>query len=117
LGGCTVVSNPVKANTIDGDHHQPIEEPPTQHLRRHPDLPYCFVTTNRRRTEMTRKSDEQVFSLYRERFGVELQHPPLDYGVRMVTSDLVRYARQALAADKPIDWSEHFEPLPPGTES
>lgn len=65
---------------------------------------------------MTSKT-EKVFDQYRERFGVELIHPPLDYGIRMDTEDLARYARRALEAGKPIDWSEFFVPLPPGTES
>lgn len=39
------------------------------------------------------------------------------YGIRMDTDDLARYARRALADGRPIDWSEHLEPLPPGCES
>lgn len=66
---------------------------------------------------MTRPSNEQVFNLYRERFGVELIHPPLDYGIRMDTDDLARYARRALREGKPIVWSEFFIPLPPDCES
>jgi len=65
---------------------------------------------------MTSKT-EKVFDQYRERFGVELHHPPLDYGIRMNTEDLARYARRALEAGRPIAWDEFFVPLPPGCES
>jgi hypothetical protein len=63
-------------------------------------------------------TDEQVFDAYEQRFGVPLQHPPLCYGhTSLTTGELVRYARKALKAGKPINWDEHLAPLPPGALS
>lgn len=66
---------------------------------------------------MTRLTDEQVFEEYERKFNEPLRCPPLDYGIRMNTDDLARYARRALEAGRPIAWDEFFVPLPPGCES
>ncbi len=57
--------------------------------------------------------DNEVFERYKERFGVELELPPLDFGHWHI-SQVEDCAQQALDKNQPItDWSEYFAPLPP----
>lgn len=61
---------------------------------------------------------DEVFEKYLERFGVPLFHPPLNFGhIAMSVDELARYGRDALEAGEPIDWTQHFDPLPDGALS
>ena len=54
---------------------------------------------------------------YFEAFGV-WPWPPLDFGHRYVPpAEWEPLARQAIADETPIDWSEHLEALPDGAAS
>lgn len=67
---------------------------------------------------MTRLSDEALFAAYVTRFPNAYMGPPLELGIHCFPwAEFRKHAPEAIRTGRPIDWSEHFAPLPPGAES
>lgn len=60
----------------------------------------------------TREELNQLAGAYEDAFGVPMPtRPTLDFGhLKIPVDDLVRYAREAIARGKPIDWREIVGP-------